>query len=104
MGAEFWDYWYFHIPDLILVALIYVMLARAVIGLVLPTAWDNRLWQAFQRATAPVLVAVGLVTPRSTPTVLCALFGALWLALARVGFIIAMVDLGLAPGLGASAV
>ena len=99
MGAQFWEYWYFEVPDLVLTALIYLMLLRTLLGLAIPDRWPNPVWQAFRRFNAPVLAAVACVTPRSVPPVLLALFATMWLVLLRSGFVIAMAGLGWAPGL-----
>lgn len=99
MDAQFWEYWYFEVPDLVLAALIYLMLLRAVLGLAIPAGSPSPAWRAFCRFNAPVLSVVACVTPRSVPTTLLALFAAVWLVLLRTGFVIAMSGLGWVPGL-----
>lgn len=103
MDTSFWDYWYFHIPNYLLAVLIYTMLARVVLGLFVPAAWDNYIWRAFQRLTDPVLASCRFITPRSVPMLLLVVFSVIWLMLARIGFFVAMDEFGLAPGIEAPA-
>lgn len=101
MDPSFWNYWYFHLPNYALAVLVYTMIARAVLGLFVPPAWDNYIWRAFQRLTNPVLAACGAITPRAVPPLLLILFSVIWLMLLRVGFYLGMDSLGLAPGIEA---
>jgi uncharacterized protein YggT (Ycf19 family) len=103
MDNSFWAYWYFHLPNYALAVLIYTMLARVVLGLFVPPAWDNYIWKAFQRLTNPVLAACAAITPRSVPSLLLIVFSLIWLMLLRVGFYLAMDAAGLAPGIDATA-
>lgn len=103
MDTSFWDYWYFHVPNYVLAALVYSLLARALLGLFVPPAWDNYIWKALQRLTNPVLAVVAFVTPRSVPPLPLLVFAVLWLMLLRAALYLAMDSLGLAPGIEAPA-
>ena len=103
MDASFWNYWYYHLPNYALAALVYTMIARALLGLFVPPVWDNYIWRAFQRLTNPVLATFGAITPRAVPPLLLIVFAVIWLMLLRVAFFLAMDSLGLAPGIEAPA-
>ena len=62
---DFWSYWYFHIPNFVLAAVMYTLLGRLVLGLVVPENWDNYIWRAFKAITDPVLKVVRFVTPKA---------------------------------------
>ena len=60
---DFWSYWYFHIPNFILAAVMYTLLGRLVLGLFVPENWDNYIWRGFKAITDPFLRVVRIVTP-----------------------------------------
>ena len=49
----FWTYWYFHIPNFVLAAVMYTLLGRLVLGFFVPENWDNYIWRGFKRVTDP---------------------------------------------------
>jgi YggT family protein len=94
-GASLLSHWYFHVPNLILVALIYALIARAVLGAILGSA--NPFTRAFGVVTQPVLSAVGVVTPRIVPPLLLIAFAVVWLLVVRMALIFAVTAMGLRP-------
>ncbi len=56
---DIWTYWYFHIPNFVLAALVYTLIGRFVLGFFVPENWDNYIWRAFRRLTDPVVQVVG---------------------------------------------
>ena len=102
--SDFWAYWYFHIPNFILAALLYTLLGRLILGLFAPRPdWDNYIWRFFRRVTDPVLAVVGFVTPAIIPQVVVIIFAALWIMALRVAYLVALMNLGLAPQGGGGA-
>lgn len=97
MDNPFWAYWYFHVPNYLMAALAYTMVARFGLGLFVPETWPNYIWRFFLRVTDPVLWAVRLVTPRFVQRLYLPLLGAFWLSLARLGYWLALQGAGLAP-------
>lgn len=96
----FWSYWYFHIPNFVLAALMYTLLGRMVLGLFVPADWDNYIWRFFRRMTDPYLGLVRSVTPSVLSHGVVMVFGVLWLMVARLGWFLALLRLGLAPVAG----
>ena len=47
-------YWYFHLPNFVLAALMYTLLGRAVLGLIVGPDSSNYIWRFFCRITDPV--------------------------------------------------
>lgn len=97
----FLPYWYFHLPNYVMAAVMYSLIGRFVLGIFVPAGWDNYIWRAFVRITDPAVRAVRFITPASLPDPVVLIFGALWLMLARLGFFLAMVAAGLAPTVSA---
>ena len=90
-------FWLFHIPNILLAAMIYTLLGRYVLSLVFPPDSDKVVWQVFRQITDPILAVVRLVTPAIVPAPLLNVFAVVWLLLARVAFYFLTRSLGLLP-------
>jgi hypothetical protein len=77
-------YWYFHLPNFVLAALMYTLLGRALLSLFLDPDSSNYIWRFFCRITDPIVAAVALVTPKAAPQVVLWLFGVVWMFWLRV--------------------
>ena len=97
------NYWYFHIPNFVLAALMYTMLARVLLSLMVDADSPNYIWRFFCRITDPVIAVLSIVTPKVTAPVVRWLFGFVWLFWIRVGFHYALMVLNLAPRAGGAA-
>ena len=93
------SYWYYHLPNFVLAAVMYTLLGRVLLGLLLDHDSPNYIWRFFCRVTDPVVAAVALVTPKAAAPVVVWLFGVVWLFWLRVGLLFAFLFLGLAPRL-----
>lgn len=90
-------YWYFHLPNFVLAALMYTLLGRAILGLMVDPASTNYIWRFFCRVTDPVVAAVGTVTPKATAPVVVWLFGVVWLFWLRVLLLYLFLVMGAVP-------
>ncbi len=77
--SSFATYWYLHVPSLVLVALIYLLLARGVVALALGWNSSNPLARVLGGITHPVLAVVGALTPRAVPRMGVLIFAIVWL-------------------------
>jgi len=93
-------YWYFHLPNFILAALMYTLLGRAVLGLILEPNSSNYIWRFFCRFTDPVVAAVAVVTPKAAAPVVVWLFGVVWLFWLRVLLLNLFLVAGAVPKAG----
>ena len=100
MSNPFLSYWYFHLPNFLLAALMYTLLGRALLGLIVGPDSSNYIWRFFCRITDPVVAAVSLVTPKATMPVVIWLFGVVWLFWLRVILLYAFLFLGLTLAVG----
>ena len=96
-------YWYFHLPNFVLAALMYTMLGRALLGLMVDADSPNYIWRFFCRITDPVIAVFAPVTPKATVPVVLWLFSFVWLFWLRVAFHYTLLLLNLAPRVGGPA-
>ena len=90
-------YWYFHLPNFILAALMYTLLGRALLALIVQPDASNYIWRFFCRLTDPVIAVLALVTPKATAPVVLWLFGVVWLFWLRVALLYVFLLLGAVP-------
>ena len=100
MSNPFWQYWYFHLPNYILAALMYTLIGRFLLGLFVPPDWDNYIWRFFRLVTDPVLAVVARITPRFMLDPLMPLVAVFWIVLLRLAYWVLLTRLELAPPLG----
>lgn len=93
----FLTYWYYHLPNFALAALMYTLLGRVLLSLFLDPDSPNYIWRFFCRLTDPVVAALAHVTPKATAPVVLWLFGFVWLFWMRVALHYGLLVLGAAP-------
>jgi hypothetical protein len=97
MGGSFFSYWYYHLPNFVLAALMYTLLGRVLLSLFLDEDSTNYIWRFFCRVTDPVIAVVALVTPKAVAPIVVWLFGIVWLFWLRVALHYVLLLAGLAP-------
>lgn len=97
------EHWYFHVPNLVLAALMYLIAAYFV--LMLAFGWTQHAQGAFLRVfhgiVNPVLRMVRVLTPRIVPNGLVPVLAVVWLAALRVLWYWGFLAAGLRPKIGA---
>ncbi|MGE4252660.1 MAG: YggT family protein [Parvibaculaceae bacterium] len=93
------QYWYFHLPNFVLAAVMYTLIGRLLLSFFVPAGWQNYIWRAFVTITEPVARTVRLVTPSILPTPVVLVFSVLWLMLLRLALVAGFGSLGLLPDL-----
>jgi len=91
------SYWYYHLPNFMLAALMYTLLGRVLLSLFIEPDSPNYIWRFFCRITDPVVALVAAVTPRAAAPVVVWLFGFVWLFWLRVAMIYAFLLSGAVP-------
>ena len=99
--ASLLAYWYFHLPNFILAALMYTMLGRFLLGLMVDADSPNYIWRFFCRITDPVIAVISVVTPKVTAPAVVWLFGFVWMFWLRVILHYTLLLLNLAPRISA---
>ena len=100
IATSFANYWYFHLPNFILAALMYTMLGRFLLGLMVDADSPNYIWRFFCRITDPVVAVIAMVTPKAAPSAVLWLFGFVWMFWLRVALHYTLLLLNLAPKFG----
>jgi len=95
--VQFFGYWYYTVPNYLLAALMYSLLARFVLALFLAPDSPNYIFRFLVRVTDPVLRLFGFLTPRAVPPPVVLLFSVVWLLMIRFVLFIAVASAGLAP-------
>jgi hypothetical protein len=91
------DFWYFHLPNFLLAAVMYTLLGRALLGLMVDADSPNYIWRFFCRITDPFIALITPITPKATAPVVIWLFGAVWLFWLRVGLLYLFLVFGAVP-------
>jgi len=97
---SFFTYWYFHIPNFILAALIYTLIGRYLLSLLFQKKPDAVILRVFQSITDPVLKAVRVITPAVVPNGLVMVFAIVWLMAARMFWFLTCVAAGMSASVG----
>ena len=93
----FLSHWYFHVPNLLLAALMYTLLGRLILSLFFPPDSRAVIWRVFCQVTDPVLRLVGAVTPLIAPPLIVLAFAVVWCLFLRMLLLIALAGAGLVP-------
>ncbi|MBI3452062.1 MAG: YggT family protein [Rhodospirillales bacterium] len=92
-----WDYWYFHLTNYALAALLYTLLGRFLLGVLLPPDSPNYIYRWFCRLTDFVVRWTSFITPAYVATRYVPLAAAFWLAAVRLALYIVLYQFGLLP-------
>jgi hypothetical protein len=94
------QFWYFHLPNYVLAAIMYSLLGRLILSFFFPPQSDNYIWKAFIAVTQPAVRAVGFVTPKAVPLPVLIIFAFIWILVIRFAFLTSLMGAGLAPRAG----
>jgi len=97
---SFFEHWYFHVPNLLMAAMIYSLIGRYVLELLLAKKPDAVILAVFRTITDPVVRLVRLITPRIAPDGLVVVFAICWLMAGRMFWFLTCVAAGMRPSIG----
>ncbi|TCT09347.1 YGGT family protein [Tepidamorphus gemmatus] len=83
--------WVVQIPNYVLAALMYTLLARFVLSFLFAPDSPNYIFRAFVRLTDPVLAVVRVITPAAVPPLILLIFAAIWMLFLRIVLVVAVV-------------
>lgn len=95
------QYWYFHLPNFVLAAVMYTLVGRLILTFFVAPEWKNYIWRAFVRITDPAVRLTRLVTPQVLPHILVLIFAILWVMLLRILLFALLGSMGLLPSVSA---
>lgn len=96
-GNPILEYWYFHLPNYVLAALMYTVLGRFILSFFFPAGSTNYIFRTFVWLTDPFVRWVAFISPRAVPFLVLLIFTFLWLGVARFALLLSLLNAGLAP-------
>jgi uncharacterized protein YggT (Ycf19 family) len=96
-GDSLFTHWYFHLPNLVLAAVMYTLIGRLLLSVFFQPDSTAVIWRVFAQITDPFVRAVAVVTPRIVPPPLLIVFTIVWCLALRMGLLIVLAMYGLAP-------
>jgi uncharacterized protein YggT (Ycf19 family) len=97
---SFFLHWYFHIPNLLMAALIYTLIGRYLLTLFFGAGSQAVILRVFASVTDPLLKLVRVITPAVVPNGLVLVLTIAWLMAARMFWYLTCVAAGMRPSLG----
>jgi uncharacterized protein YggT (Ycf19 family) len=85
-------HWYYHVPNLLMLAVGALLLVRLAVALVVPP--ENPALRAVAVLTDPVLKPVAAITPRLVPATFVMICAVVWLLLLRMALFVAVSATG----------
>ena len=99
-GPGLLAHWYYHVPSLILAALIWLLIGRLVLSLIRPPGEGASGVRLLDAVTHPGVKAVAAITPRTVPAALVIVFAVAWLLAARIALFVAVSATGVRLSMG----
>jgi YggT family protein len=99
-GNTLFTHWYFHLPNLVLAALVYTLIGRYLLELMFARKPDATILTVFRQITDPVVRLVRVVTPRIVPDGLTVVLAIVWLMALRMFLYLTVIAAGVKPFLG----
>lgn len=91
------QFWYFHLPNYVLAAIMYSLLGRLILSFIFPPESENYIWKAFVSVTQPAVRTAGFVAPRAVPLPVLIIFAFIWVAAVRHALSVVLTLNGLMP-------
>ncbi len=98
---SFLEHWWFHVPNLLMAAMIYTLIGRYLLELFFAKKQDVVILKVFRSVTDPVVKLVRLVTPAIVPDGLVVVAAILWLMAARLFWFLTALTYGMKLSTGA---
>ncbi len=100
-AESFTTYWWYHLPNLLLAALIYTLIGRYLLELFFSKKPDAVILKIFRSVTDWLVRLVRAVTPAIVPDGLVVVFSIAWLVAARMFWFLTAVVFGMRLTAGA---
>jgi len=92
--------WYYHAPDFLLAALIYLLVLRMLLATLPGSGRRVAALRVLTAATSPLLALTGALTPRIVPQALVGVLAVIWLLAARLALFMAVSAAGVRISMG----
>lgn len=94
-SESFATYWWYHLPNLLMAALIYTLIGRYLLEILFAKKQDAVILKVFRSVTDPLVKLVRIITPAVVPNGLVVLFTIIWLIAARMFWFLTAVTYGM---------
>lgn len=99
-AESFLQNWWYHIPNLVMSALIYTLIGRYILDLIFGSDSKAVVLHVFRRVTDPVLKLVRFITPAIVPNGVVLVFAIVWLMAGRMFWFLTAVAAGMRASVG----
>lgn len=99
-SESFVTYWWFHIPNLLMAAMIYTLIGRYILELVFGSDSKAVIVAVFRSVTNPFMKLIRWITPALAPDGLVVVFAIVWLIAGRMFWFLTAVAAGMRPTAG----
>lgn len=100
-AESFATYWWYHVPNMLLAAMVYSLIGRYLLELFFRKKPDAVILKVFRSITDPIIGLVRAVTPAVVPDALVVVFSVAWLTAARMFWFLTAVAAGMRLTMGA---
>lgn len=100
VSQSFFAHWYFHVPNLVMAALIYTLIGRYVLEILFSSRPDAVILTVFRTITDPFVHLVRAITPRIVPDGLVVVLAVCWLMALRMFWFLTCIAAGMRPNIG----
>lgn len=97
---SFLTYWWYHVPNLVMAALIYTLIGRYLLELLFARRSNAVILKVFRSVTDWFVRLVRAITPAIVPNGLVVVFAIAWLITARMFWFLTAVAAGMRIGVG----
>lgn len=97
LSESLFEHWYFHVPNLVLAALIYTLIGRYILELFFAKRPDAVILKVFRQITDPVVRFVRAITPRIVPDGVVVVCAIVWLMALRMFLYLTIIAAGVKP-------
>lgn len=97
---SFFAHWYFHVPNLLMAAMIYTLIGRYLLELFLARSPNTVILRVFRTVTDPIVRLVRAITPHIVPNGLVVVFAIAWLMAGRMFWFLTCVAAGMRANVG----
>lgn len=99
-SESFTTYWWYHVPNLLMAAMIYTLIGRYLLELFFARKQDAVMLKVFRTLTDPLVKLVRFITPRIVPDGIVVVASVMWMMAARMFWFLTALTYGMKISVG----
>lgn len=99
-SESFATYWWYHVPNLLMAAMIYTLIGRYLLELFFARKQDAVMLKVFRTLTDPLVKLVRFITPRIVPDGIVVVASVMWMMAARMFWFLTALTYGMKISVG----